>query len=299
MDAVVRPSRQQAEKGCAYWAAGGIGPAKVKRTYQPRRPGCHQEFLSSTPFGTEVDHASDTAGSGERLKLLVDGGARCVEVRAKSSAGSSMQRSLTQRNVLTGEGDIETHAASAHMTATLTRGMGFAEHSLTKASPGEGASKHLHTRRNVITGDGVCERTDLHMASAHLAGVGSGTDQATHGSLRRAIPRTPAEITVTPGDSTSPTRNVLLGHGVITHHQSAHLRASASGSARVYRETPKMRRDTMRSSAGDILHHNEYALSTSRATVRTETAAPTKAVPSSSTRSRPSSSHMFGGERPF
>lgn len=289
------PSHRRVQKGHGFWPAGGTEPVKVKRTYAARDASrsSHQHIITpgplhntghdvslAAPFGTDVDHASDTAGNGERLKLLVDGGARCVEVRAKSSAGSGTHDPpISQRNVLTGQGNIANHAASAHMTSERSGGAHSADLSLKKDSPGQGAQKHLHTPRNVITGHGVCEHTDLHMASAHVAGIGSDSHEATRGGLRSRTSRSSPEAAPNPADPDSPTRNILLGHGVETHHQSAHLVASSS-SARVYRETPKTRRDPMRSSASDLLHHGQDARP-----ARIER--------------RPSSSQMYGGERPF
>jgi hypothetical protein len=283
------PSPRRVQKGHGFWPAGGTEPVKVKRTYAASNANrsSHQHIIApgpldgprhdvsiASPFGTDVDHASDTAGSGGRLKLLVDGGARCVEVRAKSSAGSGTHDPpIAQRNVLTGQGDIATHFASAHMSSALSGGVHTSDISLRKHSPGQGAQKHLYTPRNVITGHGICD-IDLHMASSHVAGIGSDSHEATRGGLRR---RTSREFQGAAPDS--PNRNILLGHGVETHHQSAHLVASAS-SARVYRETPKTRRDPMRSSASDLLHYDEDARP-----------APIER--------RPSSSQMYGGERPF
>ena len=314
MEAASSP-RRKVEKGCGFWPAGGTEPVKVKRTFHTRNAtrtshenivtpvqldGQRQEGSPTAPFGTDVDHASDTAGNGERLKLLVDGGARCVEVRAKSSAGSSAHDPpITQRNVLTGQGDIDTHAASAHMSAAQSGGMTTSDLSLGKAAPGAGAKKHLHTPRNVITGEGICGHTDIHMASAHVAGLGSDSDEATRGGLRRRAPGSIPGTSTDPMGGDSPTRNILLGHGVTTHHQSAHLVASASGSARVYRQTPKTRRDPMRSSANDLLHFDENAQPAPSASAQAESATSVKPMSYRATTKRSSSSQMFGGERPF
>jgi hypothetical protein len=307
----------RSEKGAEFWPIGGTEPVKVKRSFTTQRSnrsshahiisplpldaGRRQESPPSAPFGTDVDNASDTAGSGGRLKLLVDGGARCVEVRAKStSAGNSThERPIAQRNVLTGQGDIETHAASAHLTSTLSGGAGLSDLSLRKVAPGEGARKHLHTDRNVITGDGICERTDLHTASGHLAGVGSGSHEAARGGLRKQASRRAGAAPDTGAEPGSPTRNVLLGHGVSTHHQSAHLTASASGLGhRVYRESPKLRRDPLRSSASDLLHHDDQAPPATHVTGWAENTAAVRPT-SSQTGRRVASNGHSGGDRPF
>lgn len=305
-------SPRRVQKGQGFWPVGGAEPVKVKRTFQnrdDRHRASHEDITTpvpldgrrpgvfvSAPFGTEVDYASNTAGSGGRLKLLVDGGARCVEVRGKSSAGRSTHGPpISQRNVLTGHGDIATHAASAHMSATLSGGRNLSDLSLKKAAPGQGAKKHLYTPRNVITGEGVCELTDTHKASAHIAGIGSDSHEASRGGLRTRSPRTlPSETGANSTDS--PPRNILLGHGMATHHQSAHLAATASASARAYRETPKNRRDPMRSSAHDLLHFHEDTRPAFHRIARAENALQVQSMP---TDRRPSSSQMYGGERPF
>ena len=308
-------SPRRVQKGQGFWPAGGTEPVKVKRTFQnrdDRHRASHEHIITpvalngprpgvfvSAPFGTDVDYASNTAGSGGRLKLLVDGGARCVEVRGKSSAGRSTHGPpISKRNVLTGHGDIATHAASAHMTATLSGGRNLSDLSLKKVVPGQGAQKHLYTPRNVITGEGVCEHTDIHMASAHVAGIGSDSHAASRGGLRK---RSPTILSFETGANSpdSPPRNILLGHGVTTHHQSAHLAATASASARVYRETPKNRRDPMRSSAHDLLHFHEDTRPASHMVARAEHTLQVESMPSRLTNRRPSSSQMYGGERPF
>ena len=88
------------------------------------------------------------AGVSERLQLLVDGGARCIDVRAKSTAAGTdtHKRPLSARNVLTGEGAVETHTASAHISAALSGGVDLSKISLRKLAIATG----LVNKRKVL-----------------------------------------------------------------------------------------------------------------------------------------------------
>jgi len=222
-----------------------------------------------------------------------------VEVRAKStSAGADThERPLAHRNVLTGHG-VETHSASAHMTSTMSGGVDLSRLSLRKDKPGDGARKHLHADRNVLTGSGVTGGM-LHTASGHLSGIGSGSHEAERGGLRKQAGRREAHAVDSGAAADSPPRNILLGHGVVNHHQSAHLVASASGGHKVYKESPAKRRDAHATSSS-LLHHDPASPVHSHVT---GWAAPSAG---GSSTSRPQSGTgkragggTYGGERPF
>ena len=222
-----------------------------------------------------------------------------MEVRAKStSAGADThERPLAHRNVLTGHG-VETHSASAHMTSTMSGGVDLSRLSLRKDKPGDGARKHLHADRNVLTGSGVTGGM-LHTASGHLSGIGSGSHEAERGGLRKQAGRREAHAVDSGAAADSPPRNILLGHGVVNHHQSAHLVASASGGHKVYKESPAKRRDAHATSSS-LLHHDPASPVHSHVT---GWAAPSAG---GSSTSRPQSGTgkragggTYGGERPF
>ena len=128
---VQTPVNQELHHSEQHWPAGETGPAQVRRRYTTRQKNAssHQNIIRPTdgtdgprrpeasppPFGTDADMSPEEGG---RLRLLVDGGARCIDVRAKSTAAGTdtHKRPLSARNVLTGEGAVETHTASAHVS---------------------------------------------------------------------------------------------------------------------------------------------------------------------------------------
>ena len=152
-----------------------------------------------------------------------------VPARGRGSTANALTKSLQERNVILGNGNIKTHRASAHLSASGSQGQEPDRISLQKQSISKHAMRHLHADgRNCVTGAGLDVSME-HAASAHLTPSASEGKNLAHLGLRR----TPGSSSRRDGaddgaevPSADGLRNAVLGTGVQTHFASAGLSAA-------------------------------------------------------------------------